>query len=279
MRARLVLLAATLAVAGCSGDDGGSAATTTLPPVGEPTTTIAPVEAQPFDAAGPLVIGHRGGADGAEPDNSLAALAGAAERGATWVEIDVRLSADGDVVLSHDPETEDGTVVATTPSAGLGLPTLLEALDVIDEHGLGVDVEIKSDPTEPGYDPNRGVVDATMAVLRARPPVGPVVVSSFDRGAIGRVRELTGDDFPTMLIAAGVGGVEDLVAGLVDEGHDGIVLEQEAATPEVVGPLTGAGLVVWAYTVDDPAVAAQLVDGGVTGLVTDVPQDLVPELG
>ena len=233
MRGRAVLAVVALVVAGCSGDDGptdeassdtAEVATTTTAALAEPPAAFG-------ESTDPVVVGHRGAA-GHFPDNSLEAFAGAAGLGATWVELDVRLSADGDVFLSHDPETEAGSVVAATSSADLaaeGLPTLLEALDVIDEHHLGVDVEIKSDPTEEHFDPNLGVVDATMAVLRARPPAGPVVVSSFDRNAIGRVRELTGDDFPTALIAAGIGDVTELAAGLVDEGHDGIVLEQDGS--------------------------------------------------
>ena len=271
----LAAVALCVVLVSCGGSDDGTTTEAAAP--ASTTTTVVVEPAQPFGAT-PLVIGHRGGADGAEPDNSLEAIAGARDRGATWVEIDVRLSADGDVVLSHDPETTDGNVVATTPSAELGLPTLLEALDVIDEHGLGVDVEIKSDPTEEHFDPNRGVVDATMAVLRARPPEGPVVVTSFDREAIGRVRELTGDDFPTALIAAGLGDVDELAAGLLDEGHDGVVLEQDAATADVVATLTDAGLVVWSYTVDDSATAQRLVEDGVSGVVTDVPQEISASL-
>jgi glycerophosphoryl diester phosphodiesterase len=272
----LAAVALCVVLVSCGGGDDGTT-TEAAAPASTTTTTVVVEPAQPFGAS-PLVIGHRGGADGAEPDNSLEAIAGARDRGATWVEIDVRLSADGDVVLSHDPETTDGNVVATTPSAELGLPTLLEALDVIDEHGLGVDVEIKSDPTEEHFDPNRGVVDATMAVLRARPPEGPVVVTSFDREAIGRVRELTGDDFPTALIAAGLGDVDELAAGLLDEGHDGVVLEQDAATADDVATLTDAGLVVWSYTVDDSATAQRLVEDGVSGVVTDVPQEISASL-
>jgi glycerophosphoryl diester phosphodiesterase len=279
---RLALLALLVVPLAC-GDDGGTSSTTSTTTTTTPatTTTVPLVEARPF-GEGSALVGHRGGADGAFPDNSLDAFATARDRGADWVELDVRLSADQDVVLSHDPVTAGGLEVATSTSADLaadGIATLVEALDVIDEHRLGVNVEIKSDPTEEHYDPQRGVVDATMAVLRARPPEGPVVVSSFDRGAIDRVRELTGDDFPTALIAAGLGDAGQATADLVAAGHDGLVLNWEAATDEVLRTVLGGGLTLWSYTVDDPDEAVRLSAAGVEGIITDVPEVVGDALG
>jgi glycerophosphoryl diester phosphodiesterase len=281
MRLRRLIVLVLLVVPVACGDDGGSSSTTTTTAAPATTTTAPPAEPNAF-GEGSALIGHRGGADGAYPDNSLDAFATARERGADWVELDVRLSADQDVVLSHDPVTAGGIEIATSTSAELaeeGIPTLLEALDVIDEHQLGVNVEIKSDPTEEHYDPQRGVVDATMAVLRARPPAGPIVVSSFDRGAIDRVRELTGDDFPTALIAAGLGDPAQAVADLVAAGHDGLVLNYEAATEAIIGTVLDGGLTLWSYTVDDPDEAVRLSTAGVEGIITDVPEAIGEALG
>ena len=281
MRKRGLIVAVALVLAGCSGDDTSTADDEGAAPdeTSASTTTTAALAEPPAafgEATEPVVVGHRGAA-GHFPDNSLEGFAGAAELGADWVELDVRLSADGDVFLSHDPETEAGTSVALASSADLaeeGLPTLTEALDVIDENHLGVNVEIKSDPSEPTYDPDRGVVDATMAVLRARPPAGPVVVSSFDRGAIDRVLELTGEDVDTALIAGGIGDAEQLRTDLLDAGHEGVVLNYEAADAEIVQTLSTGGLTLWVYTLDDPALAGELVADGVSGIVTDVPDEI-----
>ena len=151
-----------LVVAGCSGDDADEAATLARrPPRRRPGTTATAVSVAapppPFgEATDPVVIGHRGAA-GHFPDNSLEGFAGAATSAPTWVELDVRLSADGDVFLSHDPETAGRARPWPTASsadlAAEGIPTLLEALDVIDENHLGVDVEIKSDPDRGGLRP------------------------------------------------------------------------------------------------------------------------------
>src|SRR5690349_2972937 len=134
MRVRHLAVLTLLVVPVACGDDGGSSTDeTTAPSTTAPTTTTtAPIEpAVPF-GEGAALVGHRGGANGAIPDNTLDAFATARDRGADWVELDVRLSADQDVVLSHDPVTPGGLEVATSTSAELaaeGIPTLVEALD------------------------------------------------------------------------------------------------------------------------------------------------------
>lgn len=72
------------------------AAATTPAPSHEPTP-LWPVDGRP------VVIAHRGGEDAAE--NSLAAIASAAREGADYAELDVRLTADGHVVVFHDRYT------------------------------------------------------------------------------------------------------------------------------------------------------------------------------
>ncbi|MET0158232.1 MAG: glycerophosphodiester phosphodiesterase [Acidimicrobiales bacterium] len=278
-----IALASVALLAGCSDDGDNDVAATQVTTAPATTTTVAtPVLPPAFGQdPQPVVIGHRGAA-GHHPDNSLEGFAAARDLGATWVELDVRLSADGDVFLSHDPETDAGSVVATTPSAELaaeGLPTLSEALDVIDAHALGVDVEIKADPTEEAYDPSLGVVDATMAVLQDRAVTGPIVMSSFNRDAIDRVRELTEDAYDTALIAAGIGDAVELRDGLLETGHDGVVLDYEAADARTVHTLSTGGLTLWSYTVDNPTTAAALVADGVAGIVTDVPDAISEALG
>ena len=270
-----------LLVSGCS-DDGGrdqtaeptSAAVTT-------TTVITAVAPPPFGQdPDPVVIGHRGAA-GHHPDNSLEGFAAARDLGATWVELDVRLSADGVVVLSHDPATAAGSLVTETPSAQLateGLTTLAEALPVIEEHALGVDVEIKNLPWEDDYDPRLRLVDATLEVLDEASPLGPVVLSSFNQGAIDRVRAQAGDAYATALITPGAGDARALRARVLAAGHDGVVIDHVAVDAEILHTLSTGGLTLWAYTVDDPMTAAVLVADGVSGIVTDVPDEISERL-
>src|SRR4030095_13565486 len=49
----------------------------------------------------PRIIGHRGAAKAA-PENTLESLREAKRQGATWVEVDAKLTADNQIILLHD---------------------------------------------------------------------------------------------------------------------------------------------------------------------------------
>src|SRR5947209_6613253 len=80
----------------------------------------------------PLVLGHRG-ASHARPENTLAAFARARELGADGVELDARRSADGWIVVHHDPAVIGFGLIAENGFTALRaahpeIPTLVEAL-------------------------------------------------------------------------------------------------------------------------------------------------------
>lgn len=271
-----VVAAALLAGAACGGDDPASSASPTSG-VAAPTTTRPAPEPVPLGRSdAPVVVGHRGAA-GHHPDNSIEGFRAAADLGAEWVELDVRLSSDGVPVLSHDPETAAGDVVAELPARDLaeqGIVPLDEALTVIEEEGLGVDVEIKGLPTEPGYDETLAVADETVDALTAAYLTVPFVVSSFNPAILGQVRDLTSGGIDTVRILPAVGDATVLAPEIADAGDDGVAVEHEGLTEADVAAYLDAGLVVWVWTLDDPDVAQRLVEAGVEGVITDVP-DLI----
>src|SRR5882672_6568700 len=99
----------------------------------------------------PKVIGHRGAAAHA-PENTLESFREARRRGAAWVEIDVKLTADGVPIAMHDDSLKRTTgvdrLVAQTPRADLptSVPTFEQAIACFGELGLGCNVEIKPCP-------------------------------------------------------------------------------------------------------------------------------------
>ena len=103
-------------------------------------SAIAPrVKDRPaIDAFSGKVYAHRGMHGGKEMENSLEAFAKAVENG-YGIELDVQLSADGQAVVFHDSSLlrlfgENKAVASMTSGelAEYGIPTLKEALDVID---------------------------------------------------------------------------------------------------------------------------------------------------
>ena len=264
---------ALLAVTACGGDDGASSASSTRPAAARTTTSPAPEPVPLGRSDTPVVVGHRGAA-GHHPDNSIEGFRAAADLGADWVELDVRLSSDGVPVLSHDPETESGDVVADLSArelAAQGIVALDEALTVIEAEGLGVDVEIKGLPTEPGYDDGLAVADETVDALTAAYLTVPFVVSSFNPAILDAVRDLTAGGVDTVRIFPAGGEATVLAPEVAAAGDEGVAVEHEGLSEADVAAYLDAGLVVWVWTLDDPDVAARLVDAGVEGIITDVP--------
>src|SRR5689334_16671151 len=72
---------------------------------------LAPTsDARAGEAAGPLVVAHRG-ASAYAPENTLASIDKAAGLGFTWVENDVQRTKDGELVVIHDDSLERTTNV------------------------------------------------------------------------------------------------------------------------------------------------------------------------
>ncbi len=135
------------------------------------------------------VMAHRG-ASKAERENTLAAFRRAGEMGADAVELDVRRSSDGVLVIHHNPHFHDGRLVAATAYADLpdGVPTLAEALDAC--AGMWVNVEIKNDPSEPDFDVSESIADETIAHLLARHDDDRWLISCFRIETVDRCRVL-----------------------------------------------------------------------------------------
>ena len=229
----------------------------------------------------PLVIAHRG-ASRDFPENTVAAFRGAVDQGADWIELDVRRTADGVLVVTHDPTVPVGDSSMTEtlrPVSGLAaadlppsVPTLADAL-AASEH-LGVNVEIKNDEQEPGFDPQRRIADAVLEVIAAsgRPARAPVLVSSFDLRSVERVRALD-PDLPTGLLTVTLPPerVERVVELAVSHGCVALHPGWWDVDEHLVATAHDAGLAVNVWTVDEPEHLAQLAALGVDGLITNVP--------
>ena len=96
----------------------------------------------------PLVIAHRG-ASSDRPENTLEAFTEARFQGADWVELDVRRSVDGVLVVHHDAHLADGRLIRETAADNLPrtVPSLAESLEA--GEGMGVIIESMLLPGEP----------------------------------------------------------------------------------------------------------------------------------
>src|SRR6202045_929220 len=152
----------------------------------------------------PSVIGHRGAAACA-PENTLAGLRKASELGCRWVEFDVRLTADSHLILLHDDRIERTTdgrgSAAALPLVGLRrhdagtwwshgfsserIPTLAEAVMLLDQLGIGANVELKA---VRGREAETGAAAAAMRCPLWPSQLAAPLISSFQQGALAAAR-------------------------------------------------------------------------------------------
>jgi glycerophosphoryl diester phosphodiesterase len=230
--------------------------------------------------AHPLVIAHRG-ASASAPANSLAAFALAVVQDADGIELDVRRTADGVLVVHHDPTLADGRPVAalTWAELGAGLPGLTTLDEVLGVAGdLLIDIEIKIDPREPGFDPDNGLADAVATWIVRRDVAWRVVVTSFDSATVDRVRALD-PGIPTGQLVARADDLVETIAAVASAGHMWIAPHHSTVSGDAVALAHGHGLRMMVWTVDDPERMRELASAGVDGLITNDPALAVATLG
>ncbi len=229
----------------------------------------------------PKIVAHRG-ASKAERENTLAAFHAALAQGTDMVELDVRRTSDGKLVVHHDPlvVTEAGTthVIAELQAVDLPphVPTLTAALDAC--AGMEVNVEIKNDDTEPDFDATRSLADAVVEVLRARTDCDQMLISSFDYATIQRVRALAPEIKTGFLIVVPEldGAQSDPLGAFInriaDDGHVAIHPHRYVATAELIEAAHARNLAVNVWTVDKPEELRALSALGVDALITNTPE-------
>jgi len=213
------------------------------------------------------IIAHRG-ASNAEPENTIAAFRRAAEIGAEAVELDVRRSADGVLVIHHDAHLADGRVICDTDRIDLprSVPTLADALDACAE--MWVNVEIKNDPAEPDFDPTESIADATVAELVGRGEDQRWLISSFRMETIDRCRMIAPSIRTAWLTVQIPPNVERT---LVSKGHFALHPWFGALERRQLDACHAAGVEVNVWTCDDPDRMATLIEWGIDGICTNVP--------
>lgn len=227
---------------------------------------------------GCAVMAHRG-ASRAERENTLAAFARAAEMGAAAVELDVRRSADGHLVVHHDPRLADDRVIVRTTRVELPaeVPSLDAALDAC--HGMWVNVEIKNDPAEADFDDTDDIAVTVADALRSRGEPARFLVSSFRRETIDRFRSAA-PDIATAWLTPGIAD-DDMPAtfdSLRDYGHSAVHPWFGLVTKRFIDEAHARGLMVNVWTCDDPAKMSELHAFGVDGICTNVPDVAIATL-
>ena len=224
----------------------------------------------------PLALGHRGVSAHAG-DNTIEAFELAVAHGADGVELDVRFTSDGVVLVHHDPDIGEmgplmhhdaATIRATHPE----IPTLDEALEALGD--LIINIEIKNWPFDPDFDPTHKMAGVIARWVAQHDLYDQVVVSSFNPDTMTAVRDADAGILTSLLISIGVDVVKDLEA-IAAAGHRWVAPNVSDAVVDAEGLVAaaraaGLGVIIW--VADDPADIATLTTAGVDGVITNDPQ-------
>lgn len=246
-----------------------------------------------------LVVAHRGFSARA-PENTMEAFRLGVEAGADAIELDVHLTADGQLAVIHD-ETLDRTTdrtgavasltmdevrqadaganfarpdVAGLPFAGKGhgVPTLPEVLSWLPER-IGLVIEIKA----------RGAADAVVEAVRdhAVHAGGRLAVISFDEATIDRVHELD-SSIRTGYLLVPSQPVAPALVWATEHGHVGVFPwdgDLGIDPMPLMAEAAAYGREIGCYVVNDPGRMQHLAAYGLWGFVTDVPDVAREALG
>ena len=236
----------------------------------------------------PKIIGHRGACAYA-PENTLASIRKAAAQGARWVEFDVRLTREGDLVLMHDEDVKRttngrGRVVDLSLAelgaldagawfggahAGERVPSLVDTIALLGELGLGANIEIKTGKPEA-----RTMAEALARILAKHWPsaAAPPLISSFEVEALEAMQAVA-PRWPRGLLLQELKG--DWRGQLERLGAATLNIDQKPLDAGKIAIARQAGRPVLCYTVNDRARARQLFAWGVSAVFTDRPDALL----
>ncbi len=226
----------------------------------------------------PLVIAHRG-ASAYRPENTLAAYELACAQGADMIEIDLHRTRDGAVVVTHDEglaalggrgEIADATLAEVrTLDAGGGqrVPTLDEVLDRFGER-IAFNLELKRGSR--GDYP--GLEGLALEALERRGLLEQTLFSSFHDSVLARLRTLSPAARIGLLLSRRF--PDHALERARALGAEALHPERSLASPQFVAEARRAGLALNVYTVDAEEELRRLLQLGVDGIFTNVPDRL-----
>jgi glycerophosphoryl diester phosphodiesterase len=215
-----------------------------------------------------IIIAHRG-ASYIEPENTLRSFRKALDMGADAIEFDVRFSKDNIPIIIHD-DTVDRTTNGKGKvnnmlfselrklDAGMGeqIPTLQEALNLIDRKAL-ILIELKERYHE----------DIILKEVLLRNLLDNVIFISFHYDVLNRLRNLNNNVKTGYLYYKPPAPINEAS----QNNAFAILPRYNMISSRIITWAHSKGLKVYAWTVDDPNKAMELVKEGVDGIATNKP--------
>jgi glycerophosphoryl diester phosphodiesterase len=252
-----------------------------------------------------LVHGHRG-ARAMRPENTLPAFEYAILAGVDVLELDMAVTKDGVLVVSHDPYLEPPVCTGPqskaviheltlaqlrewdcgkvqnpnfpkqTPVPGTRMPTLDQVFDLASRGTFQFNIETKifADHPELSVTPEK-FVELVLAAVRKHKLEKRVMLQSFDFRTLRAMKTIAPE---IRLVALWEKGDRDFVSIAKEAGASVISPHYSLVTPEKVRAAHAAGLEVVPWTANDLADWDKLVAAQVDAIISDDPATLIAYL-
>lgn len=233
----------------------------------------------------PIVLAHRG-ASAHAPENTLAAFELAVEQGADGVELDVKLSADGQVVVIHDATVErttgargrvkdmtldelrslDAGSFFSDKFKGEKIPTLAEVFEAVGKRTF-INVELTNYNT-----PRDHLVESVCILVKKFGMQKRVLFSSFLPSNLSNARRYLPEVPAGLLALSGLLGAWARSFGFAFGKHEALHPHLKDATQQLIYYVHRLKKRVHVWTVNDAADMRRLFKWGVDAIFTDDPQ-------
>nr|WP_249871570.1 glycerophosphodiester phosphodiesterase family protein [Oceanobacillus saliphilus] len=233
-------------------------------------------------------VAHRG-ASGHAPENTMAAFDKAFEMKADYIEIDVQMTSDGELIAIHDT-----TVNRTTNGSGFvgdftleeiqqldagswfgqefageQIPTFEEIVDAY-RGKIGILIELKSPELYPGMEEK--VADALIERNMHRPSNHKIIIQSFNHESVQTSKELLPNVPHGVLAGLTWANVTDEQLAQFATYADYFNPNMNIVTDGLVERVHDIGMEIFPYTVRTQEQADNLFELGVDGIITDFPE-------
>lgn len=238
------------------------------------------------------LIGHRG-VPSMAPENSLVGFKLAAELGLNWVEFDVQVTQDNQLVIMHDDtlnRTTNGSgavheltlkqlqtfsLIYHNKVTAFAIPTLAETMILLDKYQVVANIELKLPEalTENQLAPIRTkLLNSFLAYLDLSWPKELPLVSSFDHAILIQIRKI----HPALPLGFLVEAPTESIINLAKQHIPAAVhTAYQFLTSEFISLANQQNIPILTYTVNSSEKAQELLDSGVYGLFTDMSPTLL----
>jgi glycerophosphoryl diester phosphodiesterase len=220
-----------------------------------------------------LIIGHKG-ASSITPENTLKAFQKAIELKADYVEFDIHITKDSEIVIMHDSDTFNATGVKglikdmtlsqiKNLNAGEGekVPTLRELIGIARKK-IGLQIEIKS----------KNLLDILIQILNKEDLMSTSILSCFMLDELLKLKLLepsvkVGLLLPEELVRLKI--IKRKIVKIAQNNFYSLHPHYSVTNKEIVEFAHSYGLKVITWTVNDGEIMDKLIEIGVDGIITD----------